>query len=232
MITRTNSSFGFSKSTLIFTASSSSLVLSIQPGPSFNASRSTCGVIIDSVSILPINVLPIELISFDAIRKNDNIQINWGVASQTNNKVFELEQSNDAKIFKKIKIIEGAGTITDYKLYTVVDTAFYTSNVYYRLKQIDWDGSYTYSEIISVQELQDELIQVITYPNPASELLYLQTTSNDFKVEVFNMEGNLMNVKESDPIHHTIDLSNLQAGFYLIKIVFPEKVIIKKIEHI
>jgi hypothetical protein len=231
-VTRTNTTFKFSKSTFIFTASSSTLTFSITPGNSFNASRTTCGVIIDSIYILPINVLPIELNLFTAYRKANIVKINWGVATQKNNKQFIVEKSIDAKNFKMLHNIDGAGNLNEYRSYSIVDTCYIFEPVYYRLKQVDYDGSYTYSEVISVVEEEINEFDISVYPNPVSDILYIQHSNEVNKMELYSMDGLYIQDLSLNTSQNVVDLSFLQSGFYFIKFISPEKIITKKIERL
>ncbi|MEM6696835.1 MAG: SdrD B-like domain-containing protein, partial [Bacteroidota bacterium] len=119
-------------------------------------------------------VLPVELLGFEAKADKDHIDLVWATASEYNNSHFELERSEDGKVFKQIARIEGQGTTIeqfdyDYEDQEVIPGVLY----YYRLKQVDIDGVFEYSEIRSAQ------IEVIggemeLYPNPIGESTELQ----------------------------------------------------------
>jgi hypothetical protein len=102
--------------------------------------------------------LPVDLISFEAEREGDNIKLNWATASEENNNYFEIQKSYDGIVFTPIGYAEGAGnsnTILDYS-YTDTDI----SKVFYRLKQIDFNGEFEYSDVVAVRGSKREAMSV------------------------------------------------------------------------
>ena len=94
-------------------------------------------------------VIPVELISFSASLSKNTVYLNWATATETNNKGFEIQRKSKSGDFKVIGFAEGAGTTTEKQNYSFVDQ-FLTETIYqYRLKQIDFNGSYSYSNSIS-----------------------------------------------------------------------------------
>ncbi|MGE5365565.1 MAG: S8 family serine peptidase [Bacteroidota bacterium] len=111
--------------------------------------------------------IPVELMSFTAETSDDKVRLEWSTASETNNFGFEIERSPDKSIFHKIGFMGGAGTSTEKHYYTFTDSLPERKVSYYRLKQIDLDGSFSYSHIISSSSIEltsFELMQ--NYPNP------------------------------------------------------------------
>jgi hypothetical protein len=148
------------------------------------------------------SLLPISMLSFSVNKNNDFAQLNWITASETNNYGFDIEKSTDSKTWNKIGFITGAGNSNQLVKYNYTDLLsenIKNNNaiVYYRLKQIDYNGASKYSAIRSVNlnaENQDLPVIFTLFPNPASQ--YLNIISDRpmqlFQVEIFNQNGSLI----------------------------------------
>ncbi|GEM_PF-6653020 len=95
-------------------------------------------------------VLPIELISFEGKKGNRENCITWSTASELNNSYFTVEKSVDGKYFESIIHVNGAGNSTEYRSYSAIDKNFELGMNYYRLKQTDFNGDNTYSDVILI----------------------------------------------------------------------------------
>lgn len=170
-------------------------------------------------------VLPVELLSFKAKANKDHIDLTWSTASEFDNSHFELERSEDSKTFKKIARIDGQGTTLEISDYKYEDKeATHGVLYYYRLKQVDFDGKFTYSDIENAR-LEKASKDWMIYPNPISqaEMLHL-----NFFAETINNRFNIMDVhsrvvlsieRDLNPEEwHTIqvDVSSLPSGTYIL----------------
>jgi Secretion system C-terminal sorting domain len=172
-----------------------------------------------------LTVLPIELLNFKSTCLNEKQRIlNWSTASETNNDFFEIEKSDNGLTWKTIKTINGAGNSSELLHYSYQDTSYNTDNVYYRLKQTDFDSQYKYSSIIS-NECNLSKNQIITlYPNPANNQLYIDATIfGDIEIEIYNCLGQVVThknyVRASDNYDsYLIDVAGLTKGSYYAKI--------------
>jgi len=115
--------------------------------------------------------LPVELFSFDAVNLNNEIRLNWITATEINNKGFEIEKQtvveNNPAAWRTIGFIHGRGTTTESQSYSFSDKNIRPGNYYYRLKQIDYDGTFEYSGILNIKiapRFSFKLEQ--NYPNP------------------------------------------------------------------
>ncbi|HXH18778.1 MAG TPA: hypothetical protein VNJ07_06805, partial [Chitinophagales bacterium] len=121
--------------------------------------------------------LPIELVNFSATVINGNVLLEWKTATETNNDFFTVERSRDGLFFEEMEIFEAAGNSSVANNYTMIDRKPLIGTSYYRLKQTDFDGTYSYSEIISVENTSGEL-RFVTYPNPVSGRVVMFSTSS------------------------------------------------------
>ncbi len=118
--------------------------------------------------------LPVELLSFDATRKNrDEVQLDWSTASELNNNGFEVERMlENENEFQQIAFVAGNGTTSNTSYYELLDDNSYTGISYYRLKQVDFDGTSSYSPIRAVVGEQGSITFGATiFPNPVEDVL-------------------------------------------------------------
>ena len=127
--------------------------------------------------------LPIELVSFEAKAKATEVEITWTTAAEVNNDYFTIERSKDGIEFEAIQQIDGAGNSTNILHYGVVDKTPKSGTSYYRLRQTDFDGRFTYSEIRAVNVTGDPPGPGIRIeqagPNPFNELFRVFYAVND-----------------------------------------------------
>lgn len=184
--------------------------------------------IINNNAIAPpscyIAAFPVGLSYFDAVVENDTIvRLNWQTATETNNSHFEVERSSDGIVFERIESVPGAGSTSQTNTYTTLDLKPYKGVSYYRLKQVDFDGQFTFSDIVTVMLSADGgvAIKVTNYPNPADTFVNLTINST----ETLEAELNMMNtvgqrlkqVKIQLSIglnKHQLDVSDLPPGYY------------------
>ncbi len=128
--------------------------------------------------------LPIELVEFTAVAKLGIVELNWRTASELNNDLFTIERSTSGEKFYKIDSISGAGTKSSESKYLAKDLNPNPGLSYYRLKQTDFDGKFTYSKVISVEIAAQNLWSV--YPNPSNgDILNIRLTNQEINKEAY-----------------------------------------------
>lgn len=169
--------------------------------------------------------LPVELMSFSVKPTNEqSIEINWQTASEINNAGFELERSINGRDFENIAWIGGQANTTDQTDYQYVDRTITSNQIYfYRLKQIDIDGTHSFSHIQSAI-VKHKDTQVAVYPNPATTRLHLSLSAialeqNDLHFELFDAYGQKVLVQPIDQQTISISIESLPAGIYFYKIM-------------
>ncbi|MEM8528097.1 MAG: T9SS type A sorting domain-containing protein [Bacteroidota bacterium] len=168
-------------------------------------------------------VFPVELTKFEATANaNQEIELFWETASETENQGFEIERSREGKKWETLDFVKGAGTTLEAQTYAWTDTKPYTQDLnYYRLKQIDFDGTTEYSSII-VAATKSNLDKVTIAPNPADNYVNLQLGDIEraAKIEIYNSSGQLLRTIETLPNSASIDLniSDLPSSIYWITI--------------
>ncbi len=164
---------------------------------------------------------PIELTNFEVktTKTKTNI-IYWRTESETDNDYFTLERSTDALSFTELVRIDGAGTSTNPIDYEWTDKSTISGISYYRLKQTDIDGTFTYSEIktSNIVPYSEPLI----YPNPTRGIINISTGVQDqaeIKILMYNDLGLLVKETIGTGPHTEIDIENLTTGIYILRIM-------------
>ncbi len=165
-------------------------------------------------------VLPIIIKSFYAIEKSNATILNWITASEINALEFNLEKSDGISDFYSIATIQAEGNSISEQYYTYLDDANFSGTDYYRLKLIDTDLSFVYSDIIAVNK-QDQMnsnTAIIIYPNPVDDMLHF-TIQGNFEPEeitIISIDGTqITNVILDENI---IEAHHLSAGIYIMQI--------------
>ena len=180
------------------------------------------------IAPIDFSIVPVELTSFVGSSADGNILLNWATATETNNSGFEIQRAADRINFSNIAFVPGFGTTTERRNYSYTDNSASSGTYYYRLKQIDYNGAFAYSDIIEVQvtaPIKFALNQ--NYPNPfnPSTLISYSIPQNSFvTVKVYDIIGNevstLVNQTQSAGKYDVkFDASSLSNGvyFYTIK---------------
>lgn len=173
-----------------------------------------------------ISALPVELISFTGSSTTYKVTLQWKTASELNNDHFEIERSADGKIFTKIGTVQGNGTTKTLSQYTFTDTKPLPEISYYRLKQVDYDGTAQYSKIISIKSKElSENTELQAYPNPFAEKLLVSLTAPETEQAVltlYNLQGRQcqrMDILLEKGINtYSLDTQQLEKGIYILKV--------------
>jgi hypothetical protein len=176
--------------------------------------------------------LPVELLSFTAVKQGNGVDVIWETAMELNNDRFEVERSEDGNRFEKIGVIQGKGTSYEKHqyLYTDINARMLGmqsagKQLYYRLKQVDYDGSSAYSQVVSVDYNQNKVsIHSSVQPNPFINQLSIEVyapTSSEMNVEVTDMMGRMLmskqvKMQEGDNHMQMEEMMNWMDGVYFI----------------
>ena len=181
--------------------------------------------------------LPIDLLSFTAKRVAESIQLNWQTASETNNNFFTLERATDAEHFETIAHIDGAGNSNTLRNYTYSDNLISGVNIlYYRLKQTDFDGHFTYSKTVFANSTQKELIIQNTYINSNKLFVIIFSPEQVYlDFELFSMNGQSIISKQialtKGENHIEIALTNIPHAIYLARFSTMKFIETRRILH-
>lgn len=173
-------------------------------------------------------LVPVELTSFTANVSGDDVLLSWSTASEVNNSGFEIQRLDDGKEFAKIGFVAGHGTTTETKAYRFVDANLNAGKYIYRLKQIDFDGTFSYSNEVEVDvaasPTQFELAQNYPNPfNPSTTIKFSIPHSSSVTLKVFNALGQEVSTlidQNMEAGSHVInfDATQLNSGIYYYRL--------------
>ncbi len=186
------------------------------------------GTTLGTVSIDPNTPLPVELTSFSAILKDKKVLLNWSTATEVNNYGFDVERMMDGEDWNALGFVEGNGNSNSPKEYSFVDnTVSNAGTYYYRLKQIDNDGTYEYSNQIEVDfEAPNSLELNQNYPNPfnpSTTISFKLSEPGKVTLKIYNLVGEEIATLVDDYKQAGIHTFNFNAeghpsGMYLYRL--------------
>ena len=165
-------------------------------------------------------ILPVVFTKFSGYNTTGGNVLDWTTATELNNDGFEVERSTDGRNFETIDFVKGNGTTITESNYDFLDVNLpkSTQTLYYRLKQIDTDGTFAYSQVVSIA-MGNERPGATLAPNPTTGefILTLDNTANT-PVEVYDLTGRLVRTFPlGEQTQLTLDVSDLNAGMYLLR---------------
>ena len=177
-----------------------------------------------------LSTFPVSLISFKAKLIMNYVELKWVTASETTNDYFLVQKSLDNVTYENIDKVKGNGNSNIIINYESYDMYLQDGVNYYRLKQVDYDGKFTYSNIESVRNIKGELIHI--FPNPSNGN-YIIDTKESIDVVIYNSMGqDVLDIHLAENTKNNIDMSSQPKGVYFITYVLNnelkfEKIIIK-----
>ena len=163
-------------------------------------------------------VLPVKLIVFTAEAKNNNqVNLNWVTGTEINSTYFDVEKSTDGVTFLSLGRIKSVGNASTGSTYALTDATPFIGTNYYRLKQVDVDGKYVYSDLKTANITRANTIQI--YPNPAKDIITIQSSTVIQNIQIVDAVGKVQYTQAGNngkQIKLTVD--KLAAGSYLVKV--------------
>lgn len=165
--------------------------------------------------------LPIELSNFEAFVNGNSIEIRWQTITELNNDFFIIEKSVDGKIWFVLNKIKGSGNSNILINYSITDNNPYNGISYYRLKQVDYNGCFKYSNKILIDYMA-YISEIIIYPNPARDRIIIKSSKHELEnINIYNSLGQDVAISTSVILRSNntivINIILLPKGIYFIK---------------
>lgn len=175
--------------------------------------------------------LPVELVDFQATAVEDGVELNWQTLSELNNDFFLVERSGSGESFEEIAQVEGAGTTNKQKYYSLVDESVQAGRWYYRLRQTDYNGNFTFSNVVRVDV--EEVIRWQIYPNPFDgSQINVKLSSSYLNKEahftIHDINGRKVYSSTATLTNSTLFTlqpnQKLEAGVYILSVIVDHKI--------
>lgn len=190
-----------------------------------SGSSSVSYMYIDNLLLYDVTtVLPIELVQFSAkCAGNTQMTLNWSTATEINNKEFIIEKSLDGVDYTKVGVVPGSGNSTITKYYSfkdeVKEEAVNNPIFYYRLKQVDFNGTSSSPKIIEVQPCNSHQIDIVISPNPSNgKFNILNPSGIQIKYELYTSLGQIALSGETAEVLTTLDLTEVAGEVYFLRV--------------
>ena len=166
-----------------------------------------------------VSPLPVELVQFSAARQQNEVRLTWQTATEVNNEGFEVQHSADAQHFEAVAFVPGKGNNSYYSYLHTPETA---QVQYYRLRQVDTDGTFSFSKVAMVNSTAvATTAPAIAWPNPAASGTQLQLSNmRTGNYQLFNAQGRLIwagRLAADGRNAATLNLPDITSGMYLLK---------------
>ncbi len=161
------------------------------------------------------STLPIDLVKFDAFAEDSQVKLEWTTASEFNSDYFIIERSFSTDgDFEPIGFVDAAGNSNIKIDYTFIDK--YPQDInYYRLKQVDFNGEFTYYGPVFIDKsMNTNNFSLNIYPNPAQDILHVNNSENILTISIYSIDGRFI---KNCAVGEKIDISDLEMGSYIIK---------------
>ncbi len=177
-----------------------------------------------------LSAFPVEWLGFDAWPKAGQVQTQWLTATEINNDYFVVERSQDGEAFEPFATVPAVGNSQTVQVYDALDPNPYQGFSYYRVKQVDLDGSHSYTQQVEV--FFESEFQMSLYPNPAENQAWLALDwegRGTVHIEFLDARGRVVQTQDQmlvpGPNQLPLDVSQLTEGSYAIKVQLPNRVL-------
>jgi hypothetical protein len=179
-----------------------------------------------------VNPLPLNLLSFTAALVDRQTQLQWITAQEVNTSYFDIERSADGLTFTKLLTVQSDNNAITENTYHATDPSPLEGIDYYRLKEVDMNGAYTYSPVVFVKLTAG--LTYMVYPNPASDEVFISLNSPDAKqaaIGLYDINGKLILLKQA-PVaaganQFSWNIESLAKGIYFIQFIGIDLPVVK-----
>lgn len=171
-------------------------------------------------------ILPLQWLGFTALDCSGNVCLQWQTENEQNTSHFEIEKSRDGNSFTKMGT-QASNNTAGKHFYNAKDRTPVIGSNFYRIKQVDLDGRYTYSDIVSVKINGTGVLTIV--PNPANNFIVLSGISIASNVSIYSTAGQLLKQWYNVNENQQLNIANLQQGMYIIKVLQSNKETVHKL---
>jgi len=165
------------------------------------------------------NPLPVELVAFTGQLQGSAVRLNWATASENNNKGFEVQRSTGDDQWLPLGFVDGHGSTSQRNAYTLVDANAPEGKTYYRLRQLDNDGTESFSPVVTIQVPAGNAPALALSPVPTADMLTISGLGAGAHVaEVYDMMGKRVLSHSFSSTQSTVSVANLPSGLYVVQV--------------
>jgi len=170
-----------------------------------------------SLSVVAGGPVPIKLLSFNAVKQNKSVSLNWETATEINSSYFDVQTSRNGTDWESIGRVNAAGNSNTTQHYSLLHASPVKGINYYRLKEVDIDAKFEYSDTRTITFSAANSITVM--PNPTTDKLFITSGSSGTLqiVSLYSSEGRLMQNVANFKFGNSINMSNYAPGMYMLK---------------
>ncbi len=176
------------------------------------------------------SVFPVEWLSLSATPVNGHVKVDWSTATEVNSDYFGVERSTDQKLWNELGTVKAAGTTSTPSNYAFTDRQPTQGRNFYRLKQVDVNGNFSYSPQV------EALIHMQTfraYPTPVTDVLQLELGAAAYEVSLIDVSGRELKAWSGLTGNSSVSVNEMPAGVYFIRVTAPgvtpwQQMILKK----
>ena len=182
-----------------------------------------------------INPLPVELLSFTGTATAEGVSLNWATATEKDNDRFEVQRSADGRSFETVGTVKGNGNSNTRLNYNFQDKRPMAGINYYRLRQVDFSGTFEFSKVIAVDARNKMNDAVTLYPNPTVDGIFnvrMQPNGQEVTLQVMDISGRVLhtrNVTNNADVMVDGKALGMRPGMYLISVKSGENVTVQKL---
>ncbi|MDG2331451.1 MAG: T9SS type A sorting domain-containing protein [Flavobacteriales bacterium] len=178
-------------------------------------------ITIDNITVQGNTPLPVELVSFKAEVKTENVLLSWTSATETNNAFYWIERSQNGSDFKELAVVTGSGTTQSSSDYQFTDFNPISPESFYRLKQTDFDGAFQYSHPRRVTLEQDERLRIRqVYQNQNQlQVILNQKPKSIYRLRLIGLSGQVILDKTEQKQEVIFPIKPLAPGFYCVSLI-------------
>jgi hypothetical protein len=189
-------------------------------GSGFAASTSGVSPNGFNLTVMPASTLPVLFNSFYANRRNNNVVLTWSTSMEQNNNNFEVQRSVDGSNWVVVAIVLGAGNSNSLQQYSHTDKNVTTTVAWYRIRQVDMDGRYTYSTVKTIRANETTPATRIYASRNTVNIEFNREVLQPVTIRVINMNGQVIAQRDHQQASYrvTMPVNNTLAGAYFVQV--------------